>query len=376
MADIICFSGREPDEIASSFKHYSECADKVFVARHPNAEKLNFSSNTNLFTIKDPEVSFIRRIKQLLKESQSKVVFLAADDDYILKSHFDAIADLLDNNESFSTVRIITLLANRIDKDNLDLSVYLNSPYVSAKVAERSISNSISSHFYPLNLDFYSFYNREKYLFIIEVIDSFLSRELFGLIDRSGKLYQYLIAYFHLLAGNIIDYSLPIYVRGTQPPVRKQKSFREKKIVDEGQLLSFSHELIEFWNNHKARNGIVDSAMLVYEKYGYHSDFKFSSNLDKRRNQIILTLHESLLRSNDSIKNQLLHSYQDSYILRINNSDFSANSASLSNFKYVVNSTTNTLHSPFVSTALSPYRCQLNKILTVKDINDMQSFFD
>ena len=54
MADIICFSGRRFDQIKSSFKHYSQCADNVFVARHPNADLLNISSNANLLVIQNP----------------------------------------------------------------------------------------------------------------------------------------------------------------------------------------------------------------------------------------------------------------------------------------------------------------------------------
>ena len=349
MADIICFSGRRFDQIKSSFKHYSQCADNVFVARHPNADLLNISSNANLLVIQNPEVSFVRRIKQLLKVSSAKIVFLAADDDYLIKSNFDTIAHQLINNDTFSTVRIITLLASQFDKNDLDLSVYLNSPYVRSKVAERNLSNVISSHFYPLNLDFYTFYNREKYLFIMETIDTFLPDELFSFIDKSGKLLQNLIAYFQLLAGTVVDYSLPLYVRGTQTPVRKQQSFYDQQIVDKGQLLSFNHELKDFWNNKKALKGIIDSAMLIYEKYGYHSDFKLSATSDTRRKQIKYTLYECLKKSSDSIQNQMLSSYQDSYILRINSSpSLKKSSAHFENSQYIINSTIDSLQSPLL----------------------------
>jgi len=323
--DIICFSARDEEEVKKSFYQYIDCADRVIISRPSYASPLGNELKSKLSIVKSKSDNLLYRMKALLEESTEEFVFLAADDDYIFKERCEELLLLLNKRSDAVSARILTFLLNRPERGVVELIPYLNSPKVSQRNRQTGnvIKNGktlVNENFHPLSVDFYSFINREKLLFIVSSFTK-LDTETIDNITSAGKILQFIISFSMLLSGTIIDYQYPVYLRGEAKPMRINENYIKRGSVNRAEQLSFASEFRQLAKSRSSWIKIISVMNDIYEYYGNESQYKFHGLKEKRMVELSNTLLDCLQTTQNSINLSLLSIFEEKYTVRLSNAD-------------------------------------------------------
>ena len=264
--DIICVSARPYEQVLPSINNFLSIADKVIIARHPLSQSLPIN-NPRVVQFSG-EQTFLGRLSQALSLSESTFVLLAADDDFYIPSSVSRLGFVLKSYQNFSSVSGLTLYADSISRDSISLSPYLiSSKILKSKLSHNFVSMEeyILSHFTPLSIDFYTLYNSAKLKEAVYLFANHLSVSSMNAIGHSMKLFQYLFSLSLLLIGDILPISYPLYVRGVEDAMRKQKNYLNS-IVAPDELNTFAYEAGNFLRNTAAFNEFINLLYQMYQK--------------------------------------------------------------------------------------------------------------
>ena len=108
MFDILIISARSEELIRRSLYNYSACGLHPIIARHPSSAPLSTSlvDELSIRSIQNPHLLFHRRLHQLLKDSSSDFVLLAADDDFLIQSNVDQAFRLISSSPESAALSI------------------------------------------------------------------------------------------------------------------------------------------------------------------------------------------------------------------------------------------------------------------------------
>lgn len=324
--DIISFSARDEDQIKVSFNNYIQSSEKLIVSRAINSQELSKELLNKITLCKNKHVSLIARLQEMLELSTSKYVFLAADDDYIMKDNLGEMVAAMEADPNSASGISITCIADiNLQDKSITISPYLNSPLIRSKVCQSKNleTNSaeeweriIYENFLPLSVDFYSIYKRNKLKCIVKHLlgmndDSILE------ISRTNKLLQFILAYAVLLTGTLPMANKPIYIRGNSVPMRADNIYMNKKVVTLDERMSFAEELSIFFKNKVAWNDVVNALNCIYKEYGHQSYYRLSLDDNKRREQIEKGLRLCFDSTLFSLKTRLLDLYKQNYSIAL-----------------------------------------------------------
>ena len=266
MMDIICVSARPYEQVLPSIKNFLSIADKVILARHPSSQLLSIN-DSKLVQFYGAH-SFLERLSMALSLSKSDFVLLAADDDFYIPSSVSRLSNVLKSYQNFSSVSGLTLYADAISRHTISISPYL----ISFKTLKTKLSRSfvsmdeyILSHFTPLSIDFYTLYNSGKLKTVVDLFAKRLSDSSLNAIGHSMKLFQYLFSLSLLLIGDILPITYPLYVRGVEVAMRKQKKHLDS-IIAPDELNTFAFEAGNFLGDTAAFNEFIHLLYLIYQQ--------------------------------------------------------------------------------------------------------------
>lgn len=264
--DIICVSARPHEQVLPSINNFVSIADKVIIARHPSSKSL---------PINDPKVvqfhgppTYLERLSKALSLSDSPYVLLAGDDDFYIPSSVSRLNSVLKSYQNFSSVSGLTLYADSITRNAITISPYLISSEILKKKLKnnfRSMEEYVLSHFTPLSIDFYTFYNAEKLKAVVDLFAGRLPRSSMNVIGHSMKLFQYLFSLSLLLIGEVLPISYPLYVRGPEHSLRKQKNYINS-IISPDELKTFAFEAGNFLRNKSVFNEFINLLYSLYQQ--------------------------------------------------------------------------------------------------------------
>ena len=323
MFDVLIISARSEDLIYRSLRNYHACGLQPFIARHPSSPALSSSlvNELSIRLIQQPEILFHRRLHQLLRESSSDFVLLAADDDFLVNSNIPQAFRLISRFPDCVSLSIQTLNIYREEGvERFTLSPYLNSAFVYNTLLSSRQCTDIFTYFSPLNIDFYTIYNRKKLLHIFDILDSFLSFESWNLVDQAGKVLQYILAFATILSGRIIPFVPPIYVRGDTLPMRKNPVDIDSGLISKNEQLSYDQELKQILNHPSAFSEIVESLSHIYLLSGHNSPINYPTSISHCRSEIRNDLKTVLVNCSSHIKLNFLQSFQQNYKIIVENS--------------------------------------------------------
>ncbi|MCB4389463.1 hypothetical protein [Synechococcus sp. MU1617] len=251
-------------------------ADKVIIARHPSSKLLPIS-NPKLVQFCGAH-TYLERLELALSQSESEYVLLAADDDFYVPSSVESIIDKLSFYPNFSSVSAITLHLEKVTEESISLNPYLISSEIITKknlVPARSVDEYLYKYFSPLSVDYYTIYNAKKLKIVLNMFTKELTQSTLESLGYSMKLFQHLFSLSLLLVGDIVPFSLPLYVRGKETALRKQSSYSDS-IVDPNQLKALAQEASNFLSDTVAYEEFVE---VLYSLSKEHFEYR---HLDKR----------------------------------------------------------------------------------------------
>ena len=338
--DIICFSARDEESIVNSMKNYNKNCNKLYLSRAINAAPLSNDTKDMGNCIKAERNELVFRILDLAKSSDSDYIFLAADDDFLMEKYLHGLQEKIQQDPESISCRIQTFNFKKSSEKETIVSPYLNSPYVYNKaISNHRVTQIINQklidyNFRPLCIDFYTIYDRKKLIYILTILAG-MSKEATYLISRASKLFQYLLAFTILLAGKVVNYDKPIYLRGDALPMRKDSKYIRSKIINNNEKMSFGHEVNGLLGNKEVWDEIIRSLAKVYRMYGHESEFRFNANESIQLNEISSCFYKVLHVSQAAIVTNLLDLYSSNYEIRIGTDEKMKASLSIENRKYI-----------------------------------------